>query len=71
MALSIAAIKAEIKTQREAVFGTPDDPTEADKGYTADATAIYNILTSQASTVLNDGTDSNGDTLVDLTGSIV
>lgn len=71
MALSIASIKAIIKTEKEAVFGTPDDPTEADKAYTADATILFKILTVQASTVLNNGIDSNADALIDLTGKIV
>ena len=71
MALSIPVIKATTKDKREAQLGTPADPALADKIYQADAEAIYAILTAQASTLLNNGIDSNGDTLADLTGTIV
>lgn len=71
MALSIATIKAVIKAKREASLGVPLDPALADKIYQADAEALFQILTVDASTVLNSGADSNGDTLTDLTGTIV
>lgn len=71
MALSIAGIKAVLKAKREAQFGTPVDPAQADKSYQADAEALFQILTVDASTVLNNGLDSGGDTLTDLTGKIV
>lgn len=71
MALTVSSIKAIIKAEREAVLGPPDDPVIADKNYTADANWVFKILTVEATTVLNNGADSNGDTLTDLTGKIV
>lgn len=71
MALSVANIKAVIKTKREAEFGIPADADIADLSYQADAEAFFEILTALATTALNNGIDSGGDTLVDLTGVII
>ena len=45
MALSVASIKARIKTAMEAEFGTPDNAAEADKGYEAQAEWLFAVLT--------------------------
>jgi len=71
MALSVSAIKATIKAKREAAFGPPDDSGLADASYQADAEWMFDVLTVQASTLLNNGIDSGGDTLVLLTGKVL
>ena len=72
MALSIATIKAVIKTKRETAFGPPDDPILADASYTADAETLFEVLTVQASVAIaGGGIDTNGDTLVTPTGVIL
>ena len=70
MALSIATIKAAIKTQRESQLGEPTDAALADKIYTADATALFEILTVLASVSIPNPIDTNGDSLVAPTGVI-
>jgi len=70
MTLAIPAMKTEIKTQLDAVYGAPADAGQQDKFLTAIATAFFNILTNDAIVILNNGADSNGDTLVDLTGGL-
>jgi len=64
VALSVATIKAVIKAKREASLGVPADPVVADKIYTADAAAIYEILTALTSVSIPNPIDSNGDSLV-------
>ena len=53
MALSISTMKTEIKNQLDAEYGTPEDADEQDKFVTAMATAILNILTTQATVTSN------------------
>jgi len=71
MALTVPAIKAIIKAKREATLGIPDDEVLADATYQADAEWVFDVLTTLATTQLNNGADSGGDTLVDLTGVIL
>ena len=71
MALTIPTIKAAIKAKRELALGPPTNAALADKIYQADAEWIFEVLTVQASTLLTNGIDTGGDSLVSLTGTLV
>ena len=70
MALSEASIKAVLIAKQNEVMGSPDDSGKQDEAMEALAKALFQILTVDAITQLNNGGDSNGDTLSDLTGKI-
>jgi hypothetical protein len=70
MALSVASIKAVVKAKSEAEFGVAQDAALADKDYTAQAEILFEVLTSLAIIELNNGGDTNGDSLIDKTGVI-
>ena len=71
MALSKPTMKSTIKAKMDSIMGTADDDGKRSDFAEAMADAVYDILTAQAATLLNNGLDSNGDTLVNLTGKVV
>lgn len=70
MALSEAGIKAVLIAKQNEVMGSPTDSGQQSDAMEALAKALFQILTSDAIIELNNGSDSNGDGLIDKTGVI-
>jgi hypothetical protein len=69
MALSVSSIKQRLKDAYDAAYGAPADPAEQDKSLTAQANALFLILTTDAS--VSPGTFANGGGAVTGSGEIV
>lgn len=69
MPMTPAGLSAAIKTEIEGVL-TIDDEEQLVKVSDAMAKAVVEYIQANALVTLNNGADSGGDVLVDLTGSI-